>query len=138
MYLFHMFFFFNNMFSSNLSPNVIEHQQCGGSTVRRWLLGAKLPTAKWPIRDHPPTHPNASLFLFVAIFQLEHETHGKDSVLQWSHSAMEMLKKHTLIFYPSSFQNVNYEFCELYLGGERKQGLQGPGNKGRRGHRLGK
>ena len=94
------------MFSSNLSPNVIEHQQCGGSTVRRWLLGAKLPTAKWPIRDHPPTHPNASLFLFVAIFQLEHETHSEESVLQWSHSAMEMLKKHTLIFYPSSFQNV--------------------------------
>ena len=79
---------------------------------------------KWPIKDCPPTL-SASQFLCVAIFQLEHETHSEESVLQWSHSAMEMLKKHTLIFYPSSFQNVNYEFCELYLGGERKQGLQG-------------
>ena len=60
---------------------------------------------KWPIRDRPLTL-RASQIPFVAIFQLEHETHGKESVLQWSHSAKEMLKKITWIFDPSSFQNV--------------------------------
>ena len=44
---------------------------------------------KWPIRDRPLTL-SASQILFVAIFQLEHETHGKESVLQWSHSAKEI------------------------------------------------
>ena len=86
---------------------------------------------------HPPTHPNASLFLFVAIFQLEHETYGKESVLQWCISAKVMFLWNAWICDPSSFQNVELWIFGSYLVGERKQGLQGPGNKGRRGHRLG-
>ena len=71
---------------------------------------------KWPIRDRPLTL-SASQILFVAIFQLEHETHGKESVVQWSHSAKEVQKKYTDFqpFIISKCEIMNFANCILLV-----------------------